>query len=148
MIQQSHHHQQQMNLSGKLEDFLGNLSNLFCSQSLIRSCPLWGKVLPTICCIPTNPIHVLFIICCMSTSPAYILLIICYLAIHEGVNVSTYCDVLTLVMRQIISGFWILCSIYWLCVRRNYNCLLQSQSYCNHTAFILHRLTSCIHLGS
>jgi hypothetical protein len=25
-----------------------------------------------------------------------------------------------------------------------YNYLLQSQSYCNHTALILHRLTSCL----
>jgi hypothetical protein len=51
----------------------------------------------------------------------------------------------TLGTRQIISGFWIfMLGLLDISSGGIYNYLLQSQSQCNHTALILHRLTPCI----
>jgi hypothetical protein len=49
-----------------------------------------------------------------------------------------------LVTRQIISGFWILYLDLFDIHQAGFTITYSPQSYCKHTALILHRLTSCI----
>jgi hypothetical protein len=50
-----------------------------------------------------------------------------------------------LLTRRIISGFWMfMLGLLDISSGGVYNYLLQSQSHCNHTALILHRLTPYI----
>jgi hypothetical protein len=59
-------------------------------------------------------------------------------------KIYTYCDVLA---GNVSNSLWLL-DFYARFIGYTpggiYNYLLQSQSYCNHTALILHQLTSCI----